>query len=281
MKRILFLLLAVIQCSTTQTVDNSHKTAMDNLIERYKGNIGIKLAVLPFQENAEKQTVEEKQVYSQTFDAVFSSNKFKIVERELLSRLLQENALAQKGITNTSAREVGKLAGADAILISVEEGNRYNFRIVEVQTGEILSYATMKGEEVAVSERKAISILNNKYNCKLKLFEGADLVPDQSKRIYTTNFVSKNTRYIYVDANCAIVDGTANESVNLFFKYFDSENSLINQNKHPLNVDVSWGNFGYTSGWGYAKKSTWEPGEYKIQFFINDEKLDEKNFTIK
>jgi len=75
--------------------------------------------------------------------------KFDVVERELLSKVMEEQKLSLTGaVSESSAVEIGKLAGADYILTGTitpfENSFRLNLRLVEVESGKIVN--TLSGD---------------------------------------------------------------------------------------------------------------------------------------
>ena len=112
----------------------------------------IKVAVLSF---------EAKNLNQETADAVteilstelFNSNRFKVVERQAIQKMLEEQSLQMTGVTDMSqAARIGKVLNVEKIMIgSVSRlGETYiiNTRIVDVETGvlELAQNAKCSGE---------------------------------------------------------------------------------------------------------------------------------------
>lgn len=286
---IIFFILAHLFCaSAPKKFEDRHKNAIQELADKYRGKANQKIAILPFKDDPDEQTPMERQIHSLTISEVFNSNKFQLVERELLSSLLKEHSLAQQGMTDSEAIKVGKMAGADLILISTKENKNISFRIVGVESGSILSFSNLIVDGVddiavaAVTDDKPKSrSMNNEYKCKIKIFEGPDKVPELKKRKYDITFPASSTRFIYADASCGVLSGKKKEKLQIAFRYVDSDGVLMTQNKHDVEIKPEWGNFSYTSGWGFDEGSAWQRGSYKIEFYIHDQLMDEKTFTLK
>lgn len=79
--------------------------------------------------------------------ALVGQNKIQIIERRLISKLLQEKYLSQTGIVDSSeVKKIGSILGVDAVvtgtLIDLENDiTEVNARLVRVDNGEILSAA--------------------------------------------------------------------------------------------------------------------------------------------
>lgn len=82
-------------------------------------------------------------IYSRAADAVFHSKVFTLIEREHINSLLKEKSLHLKGVAESdNSLNEAKLAGADLILFLSIHYNLLEGKIVELKTGEVLSYVT-------------------------------------------------------------------------------------------------------------------------------------------
>jgi len=129
--------------------------------------------------------LEAKNVGQETADAVadilstelFNSQRFKVIERQAILRILEEQKLQMTGVTDMNqAVEIGKILNVEKILIgSVSRlGDNYiiNTRLVNVKTGalEVAQNATSKRGEEGLTE--AITDLVDKMSEKVQI-EGA------------------------------------------------------------------------------------------------------------
>ncbi|HOT97892.1 MAG TPA: CsgG/HfaB family protein [bacterium] len=127
-------------------------------------------------------TLEAKNVGQETADAVsdilstelFNSQRFKVIERQAILRILDEQKLQMTGVTDMSqAVEIGKILNVEKILIgSVSRlGDNYiiNTRLVNVKTGalELAQNATSKRGEEGLTE--AINDLVAKMSEKIQV----------------------------------------------------------------------------------------------------------------
>lgn len=135
-----------IQLDTENTLNN-----ISTKISKFKHNgdlhkSQLKIAVVEFQSlgfNKEKSFVG-KMISEMFTTEVANSEAFKIIERDQLKKVLDEIAVGQSGIIDTSdARQLGKILGADAIItgsvMKIEEELRIDSRMIEVKTGVIMS----------------------------------------------------------------------------------------------------------------------------------------------
>lgn len=113
----------------------------------------IKIGIVEFQslnEEAKKDILGK--VFSEVLTTSFvNSEAFKIIEREQIEKVVQELQLTQSGIIDTSsAKQIGKMVGADAILTGsvIKFGNdlRVDARIIDVESGIILTAEKTMGK---------------------------------------------------------------------------------------------------------------------------------------
>ena len=106
----------------------------------------IKIGIIEFQslnEEAKKDILGK--VFSEVLTTSFvNSDAFNIIEREHIEKVVKELQLTQSGIIDpSSAKQIGKMVGADAILTGsvIKFGNdmRVDARIIEVESGIILT----------------------------------------------------------------------------------------------------------------------------------------------
>ena len=140
-----------------------------------------KIAILEFQglnEQAKKDNMG-KMVTEIMTTSLVNSRAFNIIEREKLSKVLKEFQLTQTGlIDETSAKEIGKILGADAIVtgsvMMLRERLRLDARIIDVGTGAIVAAENTLGNVDIQSlglmcDRIVDSIIIKYYEKSLKL----------------------------------------------------------------------------------------------------------------
>jgi TolB-like protein len=140
-----------------------------------------KIAILEFQglnEQAKKDNMG-KMVTEIMTTSLVNSRAFNIIEREKLSKVLKEFQLSQTGLIDAaSAKEIGKILGADAIItgsvMMLRERLRLDARIIDVGTGAILAAESTLGNVDIQSlglmcDRIVDSIIIKYYEKSLKL----------------------------------------------------------------------------------------------------------------
>jgi TolB-like protein len=112
-----------------------------------------KIAILEFQglnEEAKKDNMG-KMVTEIMTTSLVNAQAFDIIEREKLNKVLKEYQLTMTGVVDTtSAKEIGKILGADAIVtgsvMMLRNRLRLDARVIDVTTGAIVAAESCLGE---------------------------------------------------------------------------------------------------------------------------------------
>lgn len=104
----------------------------------------IRIAILEFDAvNEEARQSNKGRIISEkiTTEAV-KSDKFEVVERHLIQRILDENRFGDSGISGTVAQQIGQMLGANAVMtgsVSQYKGElSIDARLIDVNDGRIL-----------------------------------------------------------------------------------------------------------------------------------------------
>lgn len=135
-----------------------------------KGKIAI-TEFIGLNEEARKDNMG--QIFTAILTTSFvKSEAFRIIEREELRKVLEELQLTETGVVDTTnAKLVGKMVGADAIVIGsiTKIGNdiRLDARIVDVETGIILTAEKSEGKNdiksIGVMVESIVTSLANRF----------------------------------------------------------------------------------------------------------------------
>jgi len=134
----------------------------------------VKIGIIEFQSlNEEAKKDNLGKIVSEMLTTSFvNSESFKIIEREQLQKVVQEFQLSQSGIIDTSyAKQIGKIAGADAIVTGsvTKIGNdlRLDARIIDVESGIILTAEKSVGKvdlkSIGMMTDQIVANLVNKF----------------------------------------------------------------------------------------------------------------------
>jgi TolB-like protein len=134
----------------------------------------VKIGIIEFQSlNDEAKKDNLGKIVSEMLTTSFvNSESFKIIEREQLQKVIKEFQLSQSGIIDTSyAKQIGKIAGADAIVTGsvTKIGNdlRLDARIIDIESGIILTAEKSVGKvdlkSIGIMTDRIVTNLVNKF----------------------------------------------------------------------------------------------------------------------
>jgi len=197
--------------------DEAIKTLSSRLKEKYslKEQKAMRIAVLPFVNDDGKKSKLGVAVANTLQEYMFAPEKYVLLERERVDSLIEEFSFNNSGyVENVSYEKLGNLLGADVVVLGTLTHTNsqitINSRIVELQTGSILSIAHVNINETkdlvdkysSYIERKEISI-NGAYEFTVEQiivnafkpngapwdpgFDNMESRPDIYYRIYKNN----------------------------------------------------------------------------------------------
>jgi len=108
-----------------------------------------KIAVIEFSDLNGNITEFGKFVAEELITRLFLTQKFEVVERELLNKVLEEHELKSTGLIDpTSAQKLGKILGVESIVsgtvTDLGETIKLNARLISTETGKIFAVAAEK-----------------------------------------------------------------------------------------------------------------------------------------
>jgi len=150
MRLIAFVLCFVFASSTAlaqggldQRVSDLSKQIADKMSAKQKTTI----AVIEFTDLQGNVTDFGRFLAEELITRLYDAGTFKVVERQLLNRIIAEQKLSLTGIVDpASAKQLGKILGVDAIvsgtLTNLAQSIRVNARLISTETGEIFAVAS-------------------------------------------------------------------------------------------------------------------------------------------
>jgi len=137
-------------------LDNKIDQLAQEISSRVEAGGKTKIAVIEFSDLRGNVTDFGMFLAEELITKLFSSARFEVIERQLLNKIMQEHKLSLTGAVDpTSAKELGKILGVDAIVSGTvtDLGKRLkiNARLISTETGNVFSAAgitVQKDEEV-------------------------------------------------------------------------------------------------------------------------------------
>jgi curli biogenesis system outer membrane secretion channel CsgG len=151
MKRILLIILAFfsLPLHAQKTLGDGIKDLATQITASATKQEKQRIAVLPFHELDGPPTVLGTYLAEELVTNLFQLGNFKIVERQLLDKVMGELRIEQSGaIDAKTAKEIGRIAAVDAIvtgsITDLESFVAVNCRLIDTTTGEVFGAAQTK-----------------------------------------------------------------------------------------------------------------------------------------
>lgn len=162
------LLIIAVPSNAAGDLDAKLETLATQIVTSVTQNNCSRIAIIEFSDIEGKITALGKFIAEELTTRLFTTQKFEVVERQLLNKVLQEHKLNLTGIIDAgSAKELGKILGVDAVvsgtITDLDKTVKINSRLIATETGTILSVAA-----VELTKDETIGKLLNKVIAELK-----------------------------------------------------------------------------------------------------------------
>ena len=146
-----FLLPAIFLCwyvssAQAQNLDQRTGELSQQIAKNMETGQKRRIAVLEFTDLQGQITNFGRYLSEELITRLYDSSKFKVVERQLLNKVIAEQKLSLTGVVDpASARKLGSVLGVDAIVSGTiaDRGDslKINARLIDSETGEVFSAA--------------------------------------------------------------------------------------------------------------------------------------------
>jgi len=116
------------------------QNCVSELLRSYHGESGKVLAVFPPTDTGGISAHQVALINSLIVQNVLGDGRFQITERQALSQVLKEQQFQQSGLTSEAA-QMGKIAGAQLLLLFGVHDGILDFRIVDTDTATVKAFA--------------------------------------------------------------------------------------------------------------------------------------------
>lgn len=161
----------------------------------------LSLAVMPLEGKGAAAEISDM-LTEKLITELVNLRRFRVIERAALDKLLREQALGVSGVVDeATAVEVGKVAGADAIVLGsvtlAEKFGKISARVISVETSEtvVAEEADTKSTRITDMEKITSQVAIGLYNA-MPLVEGTIIA------------VEEGELYIDIGANVGLKKGT-------------------------------------------------------------------------
>jgi len=149
----------------------------------------MSVAVLPFENKGASHDLGEI-ILDKMITALFNQERFKVIERTQLDKILQEQQLGMSGVLDaSSAAELGKGLGVDAIIMGSVAATKsgslsIDARAIDTESATIIvAHDAYSGSADAMSVKNTVENLANKFTQSLPLVEGSVIQVNPDNKI--------------------------------------------------------------------------------------------------
>jgi len=149
----------------------------------------MSVAVLPFENKGASKDLGDI-ILDKMITALFSQERFKVIERTQLDKILQEQQLALSGVLDAStAAELGKGLGVDAIIMGSVAATRsgslsIDARAIDTESAIIIvAHDAYSGSADVLSVKNTVENLANKFTKSLPLVSGTIIQVNTDKTV--------------------------------------------------------------------------------------------------
>jgi TolB-like protein len=148
--------------STPASVDGRIADLSQQIASKIEAGQKEKIAVLEFTDLQGNVTDFGRYLSEELITRLYDSNKFKVLERQLLNKIIAEQKLSLTGVIDPdSAKKLGKVLGVDAIVSGTiadrGESLKVNARLIGTETGEIFSAASID----MAKDKEVLALMRN------------------------------------------------------------------------------------------------------------------------
>jgi len=241
--------LVVTDFSLDSQLDNLTNQIIQSLANKQK----TKIAVIEFSDLNGNITEFGKYLSEELITRLFLTDRFEVVERNMLNKILEEHKLNMSGLVDEDTiKELGRILGVDAIAsgsITDLGGNvKVNARLISTETGAVFSVASVKiikdqtvkmlldklpvSHQFLPSPNKASNTISSnnksKFNVDLSKYDVGDLIDE----IGTDLMVAERGGKKYIQG----LNDTGKLTIN----------NLVLKNKFEIEFSADWSKFTQT-----------------------------------
>ncbi len=241
--------LVVTDFSLDSQLDNLTNQIIQSLANKQK----TKIAVIEFSDLNGNITEFGKYLSEELITRLFLTDRFEVVERNMLNKILEEQQLNMSGLVDEDTiKELGRILGVDAIAsgsITDLGGNvKVNARLISTETGAVFSVASVKiikdqtvkmlldklpvSHQFLPSPNKASNTISSnnksKFNVDLSKYDVGDLIDE----IGTDLMVAERGGKKYIQG----LNDTGKLTIN----------NLVLKNKFEIEFSADWKDFTQT-----------------------------------
>ncbi|MBN2281404.1 MAG: hypothetical protein JXQ65_12560 [Candidatus Marinimicrobia bacterium] len=196
---LLIISILLVQCnpvfikkSQPRTLEHYIKILGNEISRNHTGSESLTIAVLEFYGSDDHSIQLGPTIADELTVRLFNAKKFKVIERQLLNKVIEEQRLSLSGhLDEQSVKSIGKILGVDAIVTGTfsrinDQVNLYA-RLISTETGEIFSVAKTQVPFEIVKPLTFKDLSSESNPLEIKVVQKNDLVYELSEVQFNNN----------------------------------------------------------------------------------------------
>ncbi len=143
----------------------------------------------------------------------------------------------------------------------------------------LLLFALLFTAQPSFCDTQYISSLNARVT-GLRFFEGDVKGPPYGQREYSTVFSKSSARYIYWEMTLAFPKANRKSSFTIVSKYYNPHGNFMTRLTSQGLIEPGWTWYRKYHGYGWKRPGNWETGTYRVDIFVDNQRVTSGNFTI-
>ncbi len=115
----------------------------------------------------------------------------------------------------------------------------------------------------------------------MRFFEGGYNVPEESQRKFTVQFPKSTTRYVWcqIDVENRLYN-VREHNHKVVWRYYNPDGTLRGEPSLDFRIKPEWYTAWIPFGWGWDQPDNWPVGTYRVEVWIDGQKMAQDLFTI-
>jgi hypothetical protein len=114
----------------------------------------------------------------------------------------------------------------------------------------------------------------------LRFYEGGFNAPSLDQRRYVTRFSSPQTRYVWFELGLEYPPPGRRIEFPIKAVWYRPDGSVLTRQTLEGVVEADWNNSYHSQAWGAEQAGSWKPGEYRVEVFVEGQKVANGSFEI-
>ena len=177
----------------------------------------------------------------------------------------------ESGLTLYAKTHADAQAVQDALLRAFNKWSlKYPEAVPKNAVIEVNVSGTQKNDDPSVIVKSA----------KIRFFEGDKNMPPQENRTYKDRFPRLESRYIYWHLDITHQSFNQRRYFNMQVIYYRPDGSIFGQSSRQSYIEPGWTSSWHNYGLGWEQSGQWPTGSYRVDVFVEQQKVTSGSFLV-